>query len=111
MNDFYDIDYSRVVSIIFKNIDPEKIILFGLRGRGDNLPDSDMDILVIDNKSFSKERGRYSLRRSLRKALSEINVPKDILLYSIDEAEHRNNYPNHILFTCLKEGRVIYAKS
>ncbi len=111
MNDFNDIDYDELVGIVLREIDPEKIILFGSRGRGDHQPDADLDLLIIDNKQFSKERGRFFLRTKLRRALSGINVPKDILLYTSDEAEHWKNYKNHILSTCFSEGKVLYAKS
>ena len=111
MNDFNDIDYDEIVRIVVTEIDPEKIILFGSRGRGDHQPDADLDLLIIDKKQFSKNRGRYHLRSKLRRALSKINVPKDILLYNSDEVEHWKNYHNHILFTCVSEGKLLYAKS
>jgi predicted nucleotidyltransferase len=111
MNNFNDIDYKEIVRIVVSEIDPEKIILFGSRGRGDHKPDADLDLLVIDNKQFSKDRGRLFLRTKLRRALSGINVPKDILLYNSDEVEHWKNYHNHILFTCVSEGKLLYAKS
>ena len=110
MNNFNDIDYDEIVRIVVSEIDPDKIILFGSRGRGDNKPDADLDLLIIDNKQFSKNRGRFYLRTKIRRALSNINVPKDILLYNSGEAEYWKNYHNHILFTCFSEGKLLYAK-
>jgi uncharacterized protein len=111
MNNFNDIDYDEIVRIVVSEIDPDKIILFGSRGRGDNQPDADLDLLIIDNKEFSRNRGRFFLRTKIRRALLKINVPKDILLYNSGEAEYWKNYHNHILFTCFNEGKLLYAKS
>ncbi len=110
MNNFNDIDYDKVINIIVEEIDPESIILFGSRGRGTNEPDSDLDLLVVDRGNFSKERSRHSVRNRLRQALSEIRVSKDILLYNNSEVEHWKDYCNHIIHTCVSEGKVLYAK-
>ena len=41
------IDYSQILETILKEIDAEKVILFGSRARGDNRPGSDLDLLII----------------------------------------------------------------
>ncbi len=61
MNDFNNIDYNEIVRIVVSEIDPEIIILFGSRGRGDNLPDADLDILVIDGKTLILGVTQFSL--------------------------------------------------
>ena len=111
MHNFNNINYNDIIKIIVSEIDPEKIFLFGSRGRGDNQPDSDLDLLIIDDKKFTPGRGRLKLRIQLRRALADINVPKDILLYNSEEVEHWKDYRNHILSTCLSEGKLLYAKS
>ena len=35
---------------LIKNFEPEKIILFGSRARGDNLIESDIDLIIISKK-------------------------------------------------------------
>ncbi|NUN10254.1 MAG: nucleotidyltransferase domain-containing protein [Ignavibacteriaceae bacterium] len=111
MNNFNQIDYDIIVRRILSETKPEKIIVFGSRGRGDNAPDADLDLLIIDKRNFEKDGGRFELRKRIRRALSDINVPKDILLYSTVEAEYWKDYPNHILSTCLTQGKEIYAAS
>ena len=37
----------RIVEVIVREIDPERMILFGSRARGDHKEDSDYDILVL----------------------------------------------------------------
>lgn len=41
---------SRQLKYIRKKFNPEKIILFGSRARGDNLKTSDIDLLVVSKK-------------------------------------------------------------
>lgn len=38
------------VAAVAAKYDPEKIILFGSRARGDHLSDSDVDILIVSNQ-------------------------------------------------------------
>ena len=45
-----------IVSRIVSRFKPEKIILFGSRGRGEAAPDSDVDLLVVMPVSGSKRR-------------------------------------------------------
>ena len=47
MNDFNDINYDELVGIVIREIDAEKIILFGSRGCGDNKPDA---VVIVENK-------------------------------------------------------------
>ena len=48
-------DEKAVVERIIRSLIPigvERIVLFGSRSRGDQLPDSDIDILVVTSDSF-----------------------------------------------------------
>lgn len=37
----------KVVEALIGALDPERVVVFGSRGRGDNRPDSDWDIMVL----------------------------------------------------------------
>lgn len=43
-----------MVNVIIAEVDPEQIILFGSRARGEARPDSDVDLLVIEREPFGK---------------------------------------------------------
>ena len=66
---------------------PEKIILFGSYAYGKPNKDSDLDICVVRKKY----KNRYEDRAKIRKALSGIKMPKDILNPKIDEFEFYKN--------------------
>jgi predicted nucleotidyltransferase len=105
-----NIDYSEIVETILKEVEAEKVILFGSRARGDNKPESDLDLLIIQKDDFSKTRSRWNETIKIRKALKNYMVPKDILLFSESEVDYWKDSLNHIIPTCLKEGKVLYAR-
>lgn len=106
-----NIEFSEIVKTILKQIDAEKIILFGSRARGDNKPESDLDLLIIQKDDFSKSKNRWEETIKVRKALKDYRISKDILLFSESEVDYWKDSLNHIIPTCLKEGKVLYARS
>ena len=74
-----------VVQRLIQVARPRKIILFGSYVRGDVTRDSDLDVLVVTSDEVESPR-RESVR--LRRSVSDINMPMDILVvpYSRFEA-------------------------
>jgi predicted nucleotidyltransferase len=72
---FTEASFQEVVRRLSIAIDPDRIILFGSRARGDGRPDSDFDLLVI------KESNEKPHRRAIPayRALTGLAVPTDIL--------------------------------
>lgn len=85
---------------------PERIILFGSRARGDSSPDSDLDLVVIEKEA--PDRAAEMVR--LRRALAEILLPIDVLVYSARDVEERGHWLGTPLHEALSEGRVLYAR-
>jgi len=104
-------DYSRIVAEILREVEPEKVILFGSRARGDGKPSSDLDLLIIEKDKFLGGRNRWKETIKIRKALKDFRIPKDILVFSEDEVEYWKDSLNHIIPTCLKEGIILYERS
>lgn len=52
-----DDQIQRITEIIINDYNPDKVILFGSRARGDDRPGSDIDILVISDQE--KHLPRY----------------------------------------------------
>ncbi len=100
----------RMVATIVKEVDPEQVILFGSRARGNAATDSDVDLVVIETAPFGEERDRRTEAVRLWRALAGFRVPKDILVYSRDEAEYWRHSLNHVLARALREGRVLYER-
>jgi len=100
----------RMVRAIVAEVDPEKVILFGSRGRGDAGADSDVDLLVIEAEPFGPERSKHREMLRLGRAVRDFRVPTDILVFSNEEVEYWHDSLNHVLARALREGRVLYER-
>ena len=101
----------KMVGIIVNEVDPEKVVLFGSRARGDARPDSDVDFIVVKAEPFGKNGSRHAEAMRLWHALSGLGVSKDILVYSRDEWEYWHDCINHVIGRAFREGKVLYEKS
>ncbi|MCY3932723.1 MAG: nucleotidyltransferase domain-containing protein [Acidobacteria bacterium] len=95
---------------IVDEVDPEKVILFGSRGRGDAETDSDIDLLVVEAEPFGPDRSKHREMLRLNRALRDFRVPKDLLVFSNEEVEYWRDSLNHVLARALREGRVLYER-
>ena len=100
----------RMVQAIVDAVDPEQIILFGSRARGEARADSDVDLIVIEAEPFGPNRSRLAEERRLYRTLAGLRVSKDILVYSRDEVEYWRDSLNYVLARALREGRVLYER-
>ena len=101
---------ARMVQVIVDEVDPEQVILFGSRARGDADADSDVDLIVIESTPFGEGRDRGAEETRLWRVLAKFHVPKDILIYSRDEVDYWHDSLNHVLARALREGRVLYER-
>ena len=101
---------SDMVQAIVAEVDPEQVILFSSRARGDARKDSDVDLVVVESAPFGNGRSRRREAVRLWRALSGLGVAKDILVYSRDEVEYWRDSLNHVLARALREGRVLYER-
>jgi predicted nucleotidyltransferase len=79
------------------------VILFGSRARGEAGPESDLDLLVIE-EDFDRRGEEYA---RLRKELRGLDVAIDLLVYRRREAEKWRGVPGTFLHRALGEGRVL----
>ena len=93
-----------VVRRIVQAAQPDKIILFGSRARGDARPDSDIDVLVIQD---STEPG-YRRDAALYLALAGLNAPVDVITYTPEEVRDWSAVPQAFITTAVREGKVVY---
>jgi len=86
----------KIVSKILQYVNPERIILYGSRARGDNLETSDIDIAVecTENVGFLEEILNEEVETLLKIQL--INL---------------NNVPERLKEQILKHGKVLYEKT
>ena len=98
-----------MVDTIVREADPDAVILFGSRARGDSRPDSDVDLLIVEPEPFSPQRSRCQETARLYLALRKLAMRKDLVLYGRDEFERRLKDSAHpVVGRALREGRVLY---
>ena len=85
---------------------PIKIMLFGSRARGVNRPDSDLDILVIEEL----ETHRQGRPPEYRLALKDIPLPIDVVVKTPYEVYEWSKVSSAFITTAIAEGKVIYRK-
>ncbi len=94
------------IEIIVKVADPDQIILFGSRARGDAKQDSDYDICVI--KSGISQRRK--LTQQIYQSLFGVGVPVEIIVETPDRFNALKDNPFLIYREIARCGRVIYEK-
>ena len=101
----------RMVQAIVNEVDPEQVILFGSRGRGDEQESSDIDLIVVEAEPFGPERSRHNEVVRLYHAVSGFHVPADVLVYSDDDIAYWRDSLNHVLARAVREGKVLYERT
>ena len=97
-----------IVKTIINILSPEKIILFGSYAYGTPSNDSDVDILVIVQEH---NQPRYKRAREIRKHLwGKVQIPKDILVYTVDEIKEWENVKAAFITSILEKGKTLYER-
>jgi len=95
---------NHIVDIIVKNVNPEKIILFGSYAYGEPHKDSDLDILVIKDT----DDDRYRRTREIRRHLRGTKIPIDIVVYTKAEVEEWKHTKSAFITQVMQKGKVLY---
>ena len=96
-----------MVRRLVEAIDPDRIILFGSRARGDARPDSDVDLLVVMNVTGSKKDVTIQIDR----ALLDRRLPLDIVVATPEDVERYRRIVGNVIRPALEEGRVLYERA
>lgn len=100
-----------IVATIVREADPDTVILFGSRARGNARADSDVDLLIVEREPFSPQRSRRQEAARLYLALRKLAIPNDLLLYSRDEFERLKDSAHHTVGRAQREGRVLHERA
>ena len=91
---------------IVNGFHPLRVVLFGSYARGEAGPDSDIDLLVVLPHVSDKRKVAVQIRR----ALTDIPAPKDIIVTSPEEIARRGHIVGTVLRPALREGKVLYER-
>lgn len=95
-----------MVRRIVDQFDPEQVILFGSRARGDARPDSDVDLLVVMPAAGSTREKAIEIRV----ALHDIPVPKDVAVATPESFAWRKNVVGTVEWPAAHEGKVLHGR-
>lgn len=102
-----DRDLAIIIQRLIARFDPDRIMLFGSRARGDARADSDFDLLVVLPKAPKPREARIAMLRELR----DLRAAVDILLTTRADIERRGSIPSIPLHSALAEGIEVYARA
>ena len=95
----------QVVQRLIAVAQPSRIILFGSYGRGDADEGSDLDLVVV----LPEVTDKYGEMIRLHKAVGNVGLGVDVLVYSEAEYKRRSQVPGTLLYWARKEGKQVYA--
>lgn len=101
----------KMVDIIVRESDPERIILFGSQARCDARDTSDVDLIVVMGNTVDNAETPIRVTGRILKALAALRIGADVLVYTPEEFEYWSDSLNHVIARALREGRTLYARS
>jgi predicted nucleotidyltransferase len=108
MNETVKTELDRIVSTLVGTGLVSKIILFGSYARGEETPDSDIDLCVL---TPVKDRRAIDIGIDLRMKIWDIQKsPLDLLPYNQDEFTDRANRRGSFQQLITEEGVVLYER-
>lgn len=96
--------WPKAIRSIVSAYQPARVILFGSQARGDAVPDSDVDLLVVFDDDLDRRERRVGIRRLLR----DMPFAKDVLVASVADLEHPNG--GTTVAGAIRDGVVVYER-
>ena len=97
----------RVAHEIGRRFHPERVVLFGSHARGENTPDSDVDLLVVMRHA---ERKGFQMASKIRMQI-RYPFPMDVLVRTPEEVEERIALGDCFMKDICEQGMVLYESS
>ena len=95
-----------IVGRILAAGDPLKIVLFGSCARGDSSPDSDLDLIVVEESDLPRHKRSPKYYHATRGTFPA----RDIVVWTPEEIKAWEAVPNHFVTTAMREGRTLYER-
>lgn len=97
------------VADIVRLVDPVRVILFGSVARGDEGPDSDLDLLVVLD-SVEPGPARRRQMAAIRAGIA-VRAAIDVFVTDPAECERRRDVVGSLHYWPLREGEVVYERA
>ncbi len=95
-----------LVDTLVREIEPDRIILFGSRARGESADRSDYDLCVLKTGVTH----RRDLAKKIYRLLYDLNAPVDVIVETPERFAQLKHKRHLIYKTIAVEGQVIYEK-
>jgi uncharacterized protein len=101
-------NFEDVVNRMATALNPEQIILFGSRARGDHRIDSDYDVLIVvpDTTESTLKLAGDALIAARGKRFG-----MDVMVYTHSEFENSLRERHDVVYHAMKDGQVVYEKN
>ena len=96
-----------IIRRILRVAQPDRIILFGSAAGGQMTKDSDIDLLILEKAPGNVNEEWLRLRR----ALSGMGYPFDILIMSLEGFEESKQVIGSLAYPAHKYGKLIYESA
>ena len=96
---------SNVTGVLVQAAHPKLIILFGSQARGEAVSDSDLDIMVVEEKPANRFAEIVRLNRLL---LRSFDMAIDLLVVSDENFQYWRDTPGNVYYEAATEGLVLY---
>ena len=97
----------RIVDTIVEALDPEQVILFGSRARGDETAQSDYDLCVI----AESDRSYHDRNAEARRLVAGEDISPDVFVLTPEEYAAQRQVVNTLGFYVDRDGDVLYERS
>src|SRR5436189_289097 len=94
---------AEIVRRVVEAAEPQKIVLFGSRARGDHRPDSDIDLLIIKDSNIPRPKRAVTIHAALGGL--PIEVDTEVMVYTPHEVEEWKGSQAAFVTTALREGK------
>ena len=93
---------------IFERSEASEIVVFGSVQRGDDGPDSDIDLLVVLDDAPVADRRRLMV--DMRRATRAVAAPHDLLVTSVADLERHSATPGTTEYEPAQHGVAVYER-